>query len=453
MLTLNEIHKEVNGTFFNAPRNFSFEKVSTDTRTLKKGDIFIALRGTKFDGHQFVKEAFEKGAQFCIVDTKVPVSCLVVKDTLEALGNIARAYRRKFKIPIVGITGSNGKTTTKDMVASLLAQKFVVHKSKANFNNLIGVPLTLLNLKKDHQAAVVEMGTNQLGEIKRLTEIVEPTLGVITHIGIAHLEGLKNLEEIFKEKIALFEFLHKKEHHLIVNIDDPFLAQWAQGKNHVTSVSLERKADIYTKNFKVLELGKTSFEILLNKDTIPVVLNVGGKHHVRNVLLAVGVAHRLGVKLEDIENGLSHLTTSPGRCEIHDLGRVKILDDTYNANPDSMRASLEYLSEAGKTLGFKTVAILGDMFELGYKTKKFHQEIGRFISQLKIHTLYTLGEYSQEMIGETSIQHTQAGKQPIDIVNDFIKRLDQPTLVLVKGSRGMKMEVVVELLKQKLKKG
>ncbi len=454
MFSLKELQRITTGQFKNIKKEPKIRGFSTDTRNIKKGDVFVALKGVNFDGREFVKDAFSRGAVFCIVEKKVPYPCLVVRDTLKALGDVACEFRKKFKIPIVSITGSNGKTTTKDLTAALLSQKFHVLKTEGNLNNLIGVPQTLFKLKKKHEIAVIELGSNQKGEIKRLVDIVCPQVGIITNIGAAHLHGLESLKSVYEEKSALFKHVLKNKGKIIVNCDDPYLKKWAaKYKKQCLTISTHQKADFYAEDISLQDLKGTQFTLRTSHDEkIQIHLSLSGEHQVANALCAAAVAFHYGVSLKKIKLTLEKVESAHGRFKIIDLGGIKLIDDTYNANPHSMSAALNYLSEIGKKLQMRTVAIVGDMFELGSHSKKFHAEIGKKISELKIDEVYGLGEDSREIVKNCQSEFRGSFSQHADIIGEFIKRLDKSTLVLVKGSRGMKMEKIVHALVDKFKK-
>ena len=454
MFSLKELEKITKGEFKNVKKQIKISGFSTDTRTVKNGEVFFALKGENFEGHHFVKDAVSKGAVFCVVEKENEYPCLVVKNTLKAWGDVAKSYRKKFDIPVVAVTGSNGKTTTKDLTAALLSLKFSVLKTEGNLNNLVGVPHTLFKLNKKHKMAVIELGSNQKGEIKRLAEIVHPHIGVITNIGRAHLHGLENLQSVHKEKSTLFKQVLKNKGTIIVNFDDPYLKKWAdKNKKHCLTFSTKQKADFYAENIHLEDLKGTSFILKTRRyKAMPVFLSLSGEHQVANALCAIAVASYYGVGLKKIKLALEKVVPAGGRFKIVDLGGIKLIDDTYNANPNSMSVALTYLSQMGKQLQMRTVAILGDMFELGRWSKQFHAEIGTKIAQLKIDEVYTLGEDSREIVKNCHSEFRGSFSQHADIIGEFIKRLDKSTLVLVKGSRGMKMEKIVQALVDKFKK-
>ncbi len=455
MFSLKDLKTVAKGPLFNVKNEIFIKGVSTDTRTLKKGDLFVALKGPHFDGHDFIEKAFKKGAILCLVSKKVKYPCVVVKDTLWALGELAHFWRKKFKIPIVAVTGSNGKTGTKDLIATLLAEKFSVLKTEGNLNNLIGVPLTLFKLRKKHDIAVIEMGTNQKGEIARLAHIAYPQVGVITNVSSAHLEGLKNLQAVYEEKTALFKEVLKHKGVNIVNVDDPYLRRWyLKNKKTSSSISSHGKGEVLAHNIQLKSLAETSFELNFEKPgfKIPIHLSLIGQHQVQNSLLAGAVALHYGLSLKQIQKGFTKIKPSEGRLKVYKFRGIHFIDDTYNANPGSMDVALSYLATMGRKLKMKTVAILGDMLELGHQSKKLHEELGKKIEKFKIDEVYGFGHETLHTIQNCHTSFQKHFSQHIDIIHQFIKRLEIPCLVLVKGSRGMKMERIIEALKSKLKR-
>lgn len=377
--------------------------ISADTRSIKPGELFIPLKGPNFDGRRFLK--------------KVPLA-LDVKDGLAALQKLAAYHRNKFKIPIVGVTGSVGKTTTKDMLASILSQEMSVLKNEENLNNEIGVPLTLLKLKKNHRVAVIEMAMQRLGEIEELTRIVRPHVAIITNIGEAHLKFLKTKRNVAKAKSEIFMYL-KRGDFAVINQDDEFfehLKQRVKGKGiRVMSFGILEKADVTPRDLKGIKLP------------------VPGEHMIMDALAAIAAAKALGVKKSSIKKGLEKFRPSSKRMQvILKEDGTKILNDTYNANPQSMAAALKVLA----SLSGRKIALLGDMLELGKHSRKFHKKIMGLASKLKIDKLLI---YGKEWPG-TAI------KDESELIKQLKANLLPGDNILVKGSRGMKMERVVEAL-------
>jgi len=386
--------------------------VSTDSRSIQPGELFIPLKGPKFDGRRFIDEAIKRGAVALLVD-----------DGLSALQALAAYHRSKFKLPIIGITGSVGKTTTKDMLASILAQKFLTLKNEENFNNEIGVPLTLLKLTKKHRAAVIEMGMQGLGEIELLAKLVRPHIAVITNIGEAHLAFLKTKKNIARAKSEIFKYLAPKD-YAVINQDDEYF-------EHL-------KSKVKSKNSKVISFGIIEKANLTPRDLKGITLPIPGEHNIYNALASIAAAKILNLNKAQIKKGLESFRPSSKRMEI--INRpdgVKIINDTYNASPSSMTAALKVL--AG-TEGRK-IALLGDMLELGKSTETFHKKIGSLARKLGIEILISIGERSQAMRADYHIKNNRSALK-------LIKRLLHPgDVLLVKASRGMRLEEVVEAIR------
>lgn len=386
-----------------------FAAISTDSRQTAPGELFIPLKGDKFDGAKFIPEVLKRGA-----------SALFVKDGLKALQTLAAYHRNKFKIPFIGVTGSCGKTTTKDMLASILGREKRVLKNEGNLNNEIGVPLTLLKLSKQHQVAVIEMGMQGLGEIRELAAIVLPTISIVTNIGESHLEYLKTKRNVAKAKAEIFDFLGKND-YAIINQDDEYFEHLkervkARGAKVVTFGLLE-KADVDTSELKGIELP------------------VPGDHNIYNALAAIAAAKIQKVKRRSIIKGLSTVPLSSRRMHVNNLpDGTKVIDDTYNANPQSLAAAL-------KTIGGmngRKIAVLGSMLELGKTTKTAHARALKLARDLKIDFIFTYGEYWPSAANNFRTK---------DLLIKKLKKIIRPRdIILVKGSRGMRMEEVVEVI-------
>lgn len=429
--------------------------VCTDTRLIEPGDCFIALRGENRDGHAFVADAVKKGAGAAIVSEEIALppghlaAIIRVSDTLFALGELARRRRMRFDIPVIAVSGSNGKTGTKEMVAAILGRGRKVLKNTGNFNNLIGLPLTLLGLNGEHGAAVVEMGINVPGEMERLAQIGSATVAVLTNIHAAHLEGLGSLDRIMEEKGKLWEALDP--HGVaVVNLDDPMLSRFAERieARKITFSSVNATADVLIcSRIAVLE-GKTTFRINAGGLEIPVSMPLMGAHYARNALAATAAALSAGAAAEDVEAGLACLPPVAQRMRCVKLAEGGVLvDDTYNANPGSMIAALEAVLSA--SAGCPFIAVLGEMRELGPESALLHFEVGRAFGAAKPVRLIALGDMGRELLKGAqdagldeslcfhAADHAQAA--------DYVRRLAPAgAWILVKGSRGMTMEKVSE---------
>ena len=428
--------------------------VSTDSRSMKSGDVFFAIRGEKYDGHQFVDKAFEAGAAIAVVDDRSDVPSLpekpmiVVKDTTKALGHLANTYRRKFSIPFLAVAGSNGKTTSKDMIADVLSKTFSVLKTEGNLNNHIGVPKTLFRLGKKHDIAVIEVGTNHPGELKYLCGILEPTHGLVTNIGREHLEFFHDLKGVAKEEGTLFDSLGSAGTSF-VNVDDPWVLQRSvklkdkitygftkQGNVRGMFLGLDKKA---CGSFSVKVKGKKEFVVRLS---------VPGKQAVANALAASTVGIEFGIPTKHIRTSLFRFSATSKRMQVYTMRGVTIIDDTYNANPESMVAALETLG-AMRTRG-KKIAVLADMLELGEYSTEEHRTVGEKVGEFA-DCLLTYGRQAKVIFDNTRVKMKFHYDQK-NVLSEYLQEFVTPgDMVLVKGSRGMAMEDVVTFLLERLK--
>ncbi len=429
-------------------------KISTDTRKIAPGDCFIALIGENHDGHDFVASAIGKGAGAVVVSRwkgPRPGGCAVVlvPNTLDALGEIARFHRRRFDIPVIAVSGSNGKTSTKEMIAAIFAQSRKILKNSGNFNNLVGLPLTLLELTEEHRIAVVEMGINVPGEMKRLARIGSPDAGVITNVQPAHLEGLDSLDRIVEEKGLLWESL-SPDGLAVVNLDDPRLSRFARGIRcrKITYSVKDPAADVRCASPVAVSEGRTSFRIAFGAADFPVVLPIMGFHHAQNALAAAAVALGMGAIPEEVEAGLAGFEPIGQRMNCQRFGNGCVLvDDTYNANPGSLMAAVEAVLAA--CAGKPFVAVLGEMRELGRESRELHFEVGKKIGAARPSRLVTLGQLGIEIqkgaraagMDASLCFHARSHGEAVE----YLKAgLPECAWVLVKGSRAMAMEKVVE---------
>jgi len=427
-----------------------FPGVSIDSRTIQKGELFIALRGDKFDGHNFIRDVQKKGAAAAIVDsrflfTKYTLPMLIVNDTVKALGQLANWYRRKFNLPLVAITGSSGKTMTKEMTKQVLSSEYRVLSTEGNLNNHIGVPMTLFRLRPTHDVAVIEMGMNHSGEIRNLCEIAEPTHGVITNVGKAHLEFFGSIRNIAKAKGELFDWLGKDRSRIgFVNVDDAYVVQQSKVlKKKIFYGFTSNRVDIQGQLLNVDEQGRATVRMRTSKREIDVHLPVQGEHNASNALAAAAIGFHFGVSVAKIKSALQCIQPIKYRMETKVVSGITIINDAYNANPDSVASALKSL-KAMKCLG-KKIVVLGDMLELGKQSRKEHRAIGTLVRKFGFTELYTFGTHSKAMNGK----HFESKEK---LVKALMTRIQHGDIVLVKGSRGMKMEEVVEQLEAKLKK-
>lgn len=451
-LTLDEIKSSINGEILLKGDNQNFVKVNTDTRTLEKGHIFIALKGEKFNANEFVEQASEKGATLCIIsevkfdinNIKPWTTVILVKNTYTALLDLAKYYKSKLKVKVVGITGSTGKTSTKDVVAAALSSKYKVFKTKGNFNNEIGLPLMMLSLDNTYDIAVLEMGMSNLGEIHRLAEVAKPEIAIITNIGISHIENLKTQDNILKAKMEIVDFFNK-ENTLILNHDDKYLSTVTDVKFNLINIGLNGH-NLYTAENIILNEHDINYilkdNILGTKEKIT--LNMIGKHNVYNSLLAIACARKLEVSYEEIKHGLKNIQTTSMRLDVIKGSKFTIINDCYNSSPDSVRAAIDVLINRKSN---RSIAILGTMRELGHMAYVSHEEIGKYAKDKGIDYLFTLGEFNEAFkkgFGENNFKEFKDIESLIGYMENFLKEGD---CVLVKASRYMKFENIVEKLK------
>jgi len=458
ILSIEEVLKATRGKLLQGEGNTFFQGISTDSRTVTEGELFIALKGSRFDGHHYVLEALEKKAEGVVIEeNKVgdirwngyrPKAVIAVEDTLFALGNIALDWRRKYRTPLVALTGSNGKTTTKEMIAACLETTFPILKTKGNLNNLIGLPLTLLTLTEKERVVVLEMGMNVPGEIRRLTEIAEPDVGLITNIQKVHLEGMESLERLKKEKGELFRKM-RRDGTILVNQDDPRVVDLARDyPGQKITFGIEHPAEVMAKEIRLRGAEGTFFTLILEGEAVEIHLRLLGRHFIPNALSAIAVACLFGVEVKQAKEALENFQSIPMRMEVVPLkGGKTLINDAYNANPYSMELALETLVEA-KGEG-RAIAVLGDMLELGNFTKEAHEQLGEKVSELSIDFLLALGEEAPIVV-ESAIRHglpmerarvVESHSEAISILRQMIQNGDW---ILLKGSRKMAMERIVE---------
>ena len=449
MMDLFEVARATNGTAYGS--NVLFGGVSTDSRSVGRGELFVALRGERFDGHEYLAQAGERGACAAVVavDTveqlqgKVSLPLVAVADTRLALGALAGYWRAKFSLPLIAVTGSNGKTTTKEMIASILRVAYgdAVLATQGNFNNDIGLPLTLLKLRTTHRSGVIEMGMNHPGEIGYLTRLAQPTVALVTNAQRAHLEGMGDLQQVAEEKATIYAGL-KPGGVALVSADDAFAAYWkgVNERRRVVTFGLDKPADV---GGKVQLHGlETRIDLTSPKGNAAIRLRVPGLHNARNAVAAAAAALAGGISLAAVVGGLESFRGVKGRLQQKQAAAgAVILDDTYNANPDSVRAGIDVLAA---TVGRK-ILVLGDMGEIGAMSGQYHDEIGGYAKSQGVDQLHCLGEAAAQ-----AARNFGAGghhyKNLEALVQAVQAELTGDTTVLVKGSRFMKMERVVDAL-------
>lgn len=436
------LQAELQAELQRAANEIKFSGVSTDTREVAPGQLFVALNGEHFDGHDFVAEAVQKGAVAVVVTHSVDVDIpqLIVANTQQAYAQLAANWRQQFDVPVIAVTGSNGKTTVKEMLASIMACRGAVLATQANFNNEVGVPRTLLGLRAEHVAAVIEEGASHPGDIAYLTRFVQPTIAVVTNAAGAHLAGFGSLETVAKTKGEIFENLPENG-VAVINADDAFADLWRSqaGAHAIVCFSLSDESDAEVR-------GELQFDgalqIFTRAGDARVALPLEGRHNAANALAATAAALAAGASITDVKKGLEAMPVVPGRLQrkagIHG---AQIIDDTYNANPASLNAALQVLAQCRGDRYFA----LGDMAELGEKAVEYHQQAGRQAREVGVDRLYAVGELSQyaaQTFGEQG-QHFSAQDELISCLQTD---LNENVTLLVKGSRSAHMENVVAAL-------
>lgn len=448
---LKDLISAVNGSFVMGNKLLPVNEVGIDTRTIPQNSIFFAIKGKSLDGHDYIKEAIEKKVSAIVYSrddinfnnlAKTLPSLVKVSNTSIALEQLATAYRKKFNmLKMVAITGSNGKTTTKEMLASILKQKGKTLSNQGNFNNRIGVPLTLFNLTSDTKYAAIEIGTSEFGEIKVLTDITKPYCGIITNIGKTHLEFFKTPENVLKEKITLIDGISNAG-FVVLNNDDIYIKTViSQVKKRVITFGLNSYADVYANNIK-LNLDKQIFDIHIGNKKETVAISMKGLHNVLNSLAATAAAYGLGFSLCEIKDGLSKCIPPKMRMQEYILNSGAILiNDAYNANPTSMRESIKNLAQAYPNK--EVILVLGDMLELGDKTEQYHAEIGRYINSLPyVKSVFLFGNLVRYIQKELIDKKTEYFDTKTNLCKQVTNEIKENSVIFIKGSRGMKLDTI-----------
>lgn len=448
-ISAEEIIRWSGGELINGSIESNIDSVCVNSKEVKQDSLFVPIRGDKVDGHTFIREAFERGANISLADGNYSdfdgcKTVIRVDDTLGALQSIAKNYRKKFDIPIIGVTGSVGKSTTKEMIASVLSSELDVLKTEGNYNGQIGLPLTLLNLESHHKAAVVEMGISKFGEMEKLADIALANIGVVTNIGISHMENLKTPENICAEKLKLLKD-YKGKYYL--NGDSPTL----RNKDKLENVTYFGLNGAYKYSAEGISSNGESTEFVLVtpdfKDNV--VIPCLGMHNVYNALAAISVALDMGIHLDDIKSGLLKYKGLSMRQQIIHINGVNIIDDSYNASPDSVKSSVSVL----RTLHIsgKNIVVMSDMLELGERSEEIHYELGKYMAVEGIDVLITVGDLAKSIYrgaNDSSIAiktiHCKDNDDAFKQVMSLVERGDK---ILVKGSRGMHTEEIVSKLK------
>lgn len=453
-MTIEDILKATGGTLLSGDINKSFTDVISDSRKVTAGVLFVPLVGEKFDGHEFIKAAFDLGAAAVITqkDTELLIDKTIVRvdDTLKAFGDIAKYYKQKYNVPTVSVTGSVGKTTTKDMLASVLLQKYNTLKTMGNFNNNIGLPITIFGLEKEHEAAVLEMGMNHFGEIERLADIGRPDVAVITNIGQSHIENLGSREGIYKAKMEMTKQF-TKNNTLIVNGDDDYLSKVkGMGEYKVVYYGIKNpENDVYAKNIENNGLNGIKFTAVVDGEEYLIEVNVPGKHNVYNALAAICVGREFKVPMDKIVEGIRSFELTKMRLAVEEYNGITIINDCYNASPDSIKAALGVLADTDKK---RKVAILGDVLEMGDFAKDAHYNLGKVVKESEVDFLITAGEnmkYLAEGAKENGVENIVSFDKTLEVCNYVKDEIKSGDAVLIKASRGMHFEEIYNTIKNK----
>ena len=465
-MTLANIAVACNGTYFGteADKERVIAGAVIDNRLIEKDYLFIAIKGTRVDGHSFIPAAYEAGALAVLSEHELenPAGPYILVESCEnAMKKIAKFYRQSLDIKVVGITGSVGKTSTKEMIASVLAQKYNVHKTEGNFNNEIGLPLTIFKIRDEHEVAVLEMGISDFGEMHRLAEMANPDVCVITNIGLCHLENLIDRDGILKAKTESFEHMTENGIALLNGDDDKLCTKAEVNGRKAVFYGLDKEAktvlvdgeeqacaskDIYATDVVALGLTGTKAVIHVGEEAFEVEIPIAGEHNVYNALAAVGVARELGLSLEEMKRGIESVQTIGGRSNLIHRNDLTIIDDCYNANPVSMKASIDVLSKAEG----RKIAVLGDMGELGADERKLHFAVGEHFAQKDIDMLFCTGVLSTEIVSgvvlgspDTQVHYFGTKEALIEALKEEVKEGDT---ILVKASHFMDFPEIVKAL-------
>lgn len=455
-LYIDEILKIESASLFVDHKVKAISHISIDSRNIKKGSLFVAIKGEKLDGHCYIKNAVAKGAKAILINKKyekkikdIDCTIITVEDTTKAFSDLANIWRSKLAAKIISITGTNGKTSTKDMLAEILSIKYKVNKTQANNNNHIGVPLTILSTDNSYDYLVLEHGTNHFGEIEYTAKIAEPDYSMITNIGDSHLEFLRDRNGVFEEKKKLFDYVKPSENNIFLNLDDNYLKGLKKKFNTCFTYSFKQFADVKGKLNGFTYDGKSILNITFNNESKDFILPLYGAASAKNFLLCAAFVLSQGFTFEELNKSLNLLKEAPGRLNIISYDKFILIDDTYNSNPASMENAIELLQK-NKTYK-KRILIIGDMFELGKSSLEKHLNLFKPIQKAFVSEVYTIGEmmkYLNLKLKENNViaKHFQTANE----LGDFLQNYSfEKSIVLVKGSRGMKMEQYVKILKEK----
>ena len=450
-LNLQEIVKATKGALLKEADVKEIKAVSTDTRKIEEGTMFIALKGENFNGNNYVLDAFNKGAKIAIVDEvkcdlnelKEDVVLIKVQNTGRALMDLAKFYREKLGLKVVGITGSAGKTSTKDLVAAVLSDKYKVFKTKGNFNNEIGLPLMILELDSTYDVAILEMGMRGLGQIKELAEIASPDLGIITNIGISHIEILKTRENILKAKMEIATFFDKNN-TLVVCGNDDFLGALPEAQYKIVKTGVGENFEIGAKNIALEELS-SKFTVYDGEKEEEFSLDMPGEHNISNLMLGIAIAKELGVSIEEMKRGLKNIEATSMRLELIKKDGFSILNDCYNSSPVAVKSAIDVMKNIE---GKRRIAVLGTMRELGHKSEEAHREIGKYAKENGIEKVLCFGDFS-ENIKEGYGEGCTVYENKEELIKDLLNIICEGDIILVKASRSLKFEEITKALLEK----
>lgn len=458
-ITAEDVIEICNGELICGSLDTVFENFCKDTRELKPGDIYVGIKGENYDGNEIYDEALEKGAKACILQGIIIPdnikerysnrTIIIVEDTVRALQKLASYKRNMYDIPVIAVTGSVGKTSTKDIIASVMSKEYKVLKTEGNYNNQLGVPLTILRLK-DHTAMVVEMGMNHLGEISILTQIANPTVAVITNIGTAHIGLLGSRNNILKAKLEILEGL-QSDGKVVINNDNDLLHDWnmnSNGRYDVVTYGIDNISNVMAYNIVPNE-NESTYNIDIKGKTYSVHIGIGGSHFVSNSLCAIAIGRIFNINMENILDGIANFELTKRRMEIKQYNNeIKVINDCYNANYDSMKAGLEYLS---KTLNNKKIAVLGDMLELGEYSEELHRKVGKEVAKNNIDILITVGPESKYIADEAckkgfDSQNVYTYDSNNEAIEKLKQLLEENQSILIKASSGMKFQEIYQAI-------
>jgi len=451
-MKLSNILKNINYIKILNEQNIEINNVKTDTRKIEENDMFVGIKGEKFNGNLFFKEAYLNGASICVLDEEPEKlheflkennkTAIIVKDSIKFLGELAKYKRDLFKGKVIAITGSSGKTSTKDMLGSILATKYNIYKTEGNLNNHIGLPLTILDAPLNSDYWILEMGMNHLKEISYLSKIAEPNIAVISNVGTSHIGNLGSRKNILKAKLEILDGL-KEDGTILINNDNDLLCKWAKKNNkkyNIKTIGIENISDFNATDIKLKE--EYSIVKINNKK---ITINVGGIHFIYNALMGYALGSICNLKPKEIQDGIKRLDLSKNRMNIINKDNIKIIDDSYNSNPDSCKYSLKFLGNFED----RKITVLGTMKELGKYSKKYHKLLGNIIIDEKINILITVGEYSNlinkraEKLG-FSKKNSYHFNNNIDAINKINEIKNKNDIILIKASNSMNFKEIVE---------